>query len=233
LKHIACLTLFAAWSLLLSCDGVESAIQYPMTFVKSKILPMGSWRVFNKDGEVTDKNTFRDLVSETDTTGFRYATENILKSTSLDIVRIMSPTEGSVRGYPNSPNCMVASNETGFVFTNKDTTGASICREQMTKHINYFIGSVKPDIFSEYLGSSTAGNFCFVYTGRQKFVFNGHPLAFYAPYIIFIVRTNTGTAPTYGETVRLNNNLAQDFYKHLGENESVSLMEYQLLFERK
>jgi len=233
-KRLTCFSLLIFWALLLSCEDVEPAFQYPMTFAKTRIIPKGKWRVFTKKGEVTDKNALRNLVLDDDTATFRYAAENyILKSGSIDLVRIMGPNEGWVRSYQGIMDCNVSAVESGFVLTRIDTTRGTVCGEQFTRHFSYYIGSVMPVVFNEFLGSSTRGGYCFGYSTTQKFVFNGHTGAFYAPYILYAVRTITNEPPIYAGSTYLNNNLAHGFYEHLDQNQSISLMEYQLLFERK
>jgi len=208
-----------------------------MTYVKSEMIRVGPWRLYKQNGEVTDKNAFYDPAYAYDTANFREAAENIkntLSSANIQSVRFMNPHEAWVKLYPTGRDCSVTATENGFVLTRNDTTTAGVCGEQMTRHLNYFIGTEKPEIYSEWLYSSTGGGFCFGYTGRQKHVFNGHPLAFYAPYTIFIVRTTSVT----GDLIHIgmftsNNNLTHDFYKHLDKTQTVSLMQYGLLFERK
>ena len=85
---------------------------------------------------------------------------------------------------------------------------------------------VKPDVLSEYVYSSIAGNYIFAYSGRRKFVFQESGGQLVAPVILYNLHSKNFDGGF------VNNTLQPDFYSILTEGDTVALMEYQILYEK-
>lgn len=99
--------------------------------------------------------------------------------------------------------------------------------EVFTRKIDYTIGQVKPEVFSEYLISSTGGYYVFGYSYKPKFILNQSGSQLVAPVIQFAEHsTNT----YFGK--RVNNTLQSDFYKNLPVADTLTLREYLIIYEK-
>jgi len=112
--------------------------------------------------------------------------------------------------------------------TRADTSARLIYNEQFTHSITYNIRQVKPEVYSEYLVSSTRGDYIFGYTGKEKYVLQESNGQLVAPEILFMQHH---LLVYYNG--RANNILQNDFYKNIPTGDTVSIQGYLLLYEKQ
>jgi hypothetical protein len=121
-------------------------------------------------------------------------------------------------------SCVVSEDGANIILTRTDTSIGSTFANELTRHIIYYIGEVKPEVYSEYLISSTRGSYVFGYRAREKFVLLQSEGQILAPFIGF--KQHIGGGP--GIPMYINNNLQTDFYKNIESGDTVTLKEYFL-----
>lgn len=221
--------IFALWVFIAACKKEEGflSIAYPSIYHKSKITTNGELRVFSKAGEITDLAII-SLFNQSDSNIFSQIADYMINNRGmLDTIQFFDSQRARVVDRDISVNCTVMKESSGLVLTSMDTAIRSTNGEVFTRKIDYTIGQVKPEVFSEYLISSTGGYYVFGYSYKPKFILKQSGSQLVAPVIQF-AEHNTNTY--FGKWV--NNSLQGDFYKSLLVGDTLTLRQYLIIYEK-
>jgi hypothetical protein len=214
----------------LCCQDDDS--NYPINYHKSDIHPAGSLRVFTRHGEIKNQFVINRFILR-DTSTYNYWASAIVNYPYLDTIRFSSESKAVVSFFYETIQCSARNTFSTIVLTRSDTTRGFTPRNELTHQVRYLICEEKPEVYSEYLHSSTRGNYLFGFAAREKFVLKRDGAYLSAPMLMFITQYMVGENEYYGIGDYINNTLDSDFYLNLEEKDTVSLMEYQLRFEKE
>ena len=231
MNRISFLLFLCLVSIIYSCQKDSlSGTPYHSTYYKTGIIPTATLRLFTSNGEITDPS----LIDR-----FKGADSNLFNDRATYIANeqgfmdsIMFPDEQNavVVDYYNRTGCKVIYQKGKFLLTQAGVSTGYSYDDIFTNTIFYFIGQIKPDVFTEYLVSSTRGNYQFGYTAGFKYILERKGEKMFSPLIQFI----THHSLTYqGNAGYVNNMLQEDFYTKLAVGDTVALREYDLLYERR
>jgi hypothetical protein len=213
-----------------SCEDDNPApFKYPSVYVKSGFEAVSAVRAFDKNGEITNRTIVEDL-AELDTSFFfgvlRYYTQYI---GLVDTVRFADATHVTLMQAYSKYECTIEVKKDLLILSD-NTIKSNCCTggEVYSRTFNYMLGSVKDEVFSESIRSSTAGHYLFNFTIRKKFVLRKENGKLTAPFILYLIR---GEANDYTAMGNLNNVPEAEFYMNLGEGEILTMMESQIVLE--
>jgi hypothetical protein len=222
------LFLLFLWVLIFSCKKDDAIkITYPSAYHKSGLKTAGDLRVFSSNGEIRDKSVISRF-NQTDTSNFSIVADYIKNNRgTLDSITISDVQHATVYDRYSPLNCLFIQERDRLILTSTDTITGYSSGNEFTQNPDYYIGQVKPEVYAEYLISSTGGNYQFGYTAREKFIFHNSGGQLVAPFIIFMVHRKQ---VEYGGS--MNNILQNDFFKKLPSADTVTLKEYLVLYEK-
>jgi hypothetical protein len=213
----------------LSCDddNETSALTFPSVYIKSGIEAVGKLRVFAVTGELK-QNSIVSRYNQYDTSYFNGYANYIRNDPGImDTVYFLNGQSAVLSHESKDLDCLLTKENNSHILT--ESVVASKCctyGEVVTRSLPYFMARVKPDVFSEYVYSSIAGNYIFAYSGRRKFVFQESGGQLVAPVILYNLHSKNFDGGF------VNNTLQPDFYSILADGDTVALMEYQILYEK-
>ena len=217
-------------SVALSCDDTEVQT-FPGTFYKTKLIQVGNVRFFNAGGELKDYPGEQEII-EDDTAFFNSYLGSFVKYPGgIDTIQFKNAESAVAKAQYSNRNYTVSRSSGYHILTREDITGSVTYGNPYTRHVSYFLGAVKPEVHSETLTSSTAGNYYFSFRGREKLVAGAHGDRLIMPYIAYRFRLTADRHAMAGGFI--NNYMEKDFHKNLTGSENVTLMEYWVLYERK
>ena len=200
----------------------ENLIDSGNTFHRTKSEPAGFIRVFARSGEITNSSIVQRW-EYNDTSNINF----FAGRTSLDTIRILDNGEARLFHFSYSNyNYRVRINE--LKFTAKDTITQYSFLEVYTRTLPYFLSLYKPEVYKEYVISSTAGGYSFAYRTLNEYRLvkdNGH---LKAPWIVALLHTKTFGTTTFV----LQNKMDANFYQYLNESDTVVLREYSISYEQ-
>jgi hypothetical protein len=187
----------------------------------------GELRVFSKAREITDPAIISRF-NQTDSSIFAQIASYMINSRSvLDTIKFSTGKQASVIDRDISVNCTVKVQSKSLLLTAVDPEIGSTSGEVFTRKVDYNIGQVKPEVFSEYLISSTGGYYIFGYSYKPKFILKQSGSQLIAPVIQFAEHSSN---TYFGKWV--NNSLQGDFYKSLLVGDTLTLRQYLIIYEK-
>ena len=226
MKFFPCICLLFFGVIVISCSKETLAeLGYPSIFHKSGFRLNGSLRVFASTGEVIDKDVISRF-NESDSSQLNYQTNYVVSYPGAwDSVTFSDPGHAIM----NSLQCRVDRDGKNYILTRLDTTLSVTYMEEYSHNIAYFIGQIKPIIYSESLSSSTRGEYLFPYSATQKFLLSKTGDKLVAPLIVF--KLYSSYANGLGSyTSYVNNILQDDFFKSMNQGDTVVLNEYVITY---
>jgi len=221
------------WALLICCDqSSDSSLAYPSTYSTDELRWLGNYRVFTRDGEIKDALLSRNLFVE-DTVYHNQLVRFRKYERPFDSVEFLdSHNAVQHRGYRKYKYSVVQSAGQLFL-TGNDTIRGYTYGEVFTRQLTYYLGAVKPEVYAEVLTSSTAGNFAFTYSMREKLVMHRSGEQLSIPVVIWSKRIHGPYIIGHWYTgSSLMNNLQGDFYKYLLEGDTVAITQYEFRLKR-
>jgi hypothetical protein len=88
------------------------------------------------------------------------------------------------------------------------------------------MASVKPQVHSEFIYTSTGGNYHFGYNGQRKFVVKESQGQLVAPLILYTLHSGKF------DSGFVNGELQPGFYSNLAAGDTIALMEFMIYFEK-
>jgi hypothetical protein len=216
----------------LSCEEDDNPIAPSTKYHKKSIEPAGILRLFARSGEITSKNIL-SRYNKYDTIYFNRDVKNYRGQGFIDSISFLKNSVVVLNHNHSNTNYSMRSQGSILVLT-EDKVNDQCCTfgEVLTRSLSYFIGQIKPDVYSEYISSSVRGAYYFGFTGKRKFVLQLKNKQLTAPFILFTKRYFDGI--NYYESRGFAQNLLQpDFFKELSVGDTVSLVEYQTKFEQE
>lgn len=208
-----------------SCSKSSSQISYNSVYHKNGIEAISDLMLFTDQGQVKDIVAINRYVAM-DSFTFSYYSDYINKATDLlDNIQFPDPLHAKILRGNEWANYDLSDQFPRFILTRKDTTVGTSGGDLYSRSLEYWICQYKPDLYQEWLVSSTRGSYVFGYSTREKFVFklSGNQLC--AQIIVFIKHKPY----SYGEYV--NNFMDDKFFVNLSAGDTISLKFYSLKYE--
>lgn len=211
-----------------SCENHKvSTITYPSVYHKTGLSPVGDLRIFTSSGEINRKSVVRRF-SRYDTSYLKhYATTLRDDPNFMDSVNF-SDTQHAVLDHDNKDLHCVLAIEKDFLILTESEASRKCCStdEVFTRSLPYHMVMMKPEVNSEFIQSSTGGNYSFGFNGRRKYVLEESHGKLVAPLIVYIKHSEKF------ESGFVNNVLDSNFYTSLENGDTLTVMEFQILFEK-
>ena len=215
--------------LLFSCeaDNKTSLLTYPSVYHKSGFEAVGNLRVFSSTGEINNRSIVSRF-NQYDTSYFNsYANYINSDPKIMDTVDFVNGQDAMLHHESKYLDCLLEMESDLLILTEIDVNSRCCNQgEVLTRSLPYYMCRVKPEVHSEFLYSSTGGNYRFGFTGRRKYVLQESDGRLVAPLILYNLHSKNF------ESGFVNNFLQPDFYSILTAGDTVTLREYQLLFEK-
>lgn len=205
----------------------DSRITYPSTYRKSGLKPAGELRIFSADGEIRDPVSLSrfNLMDSANFSMYSKAVRD--DSGTMKRIQFQDPHHAMVFDRYLERNCIITRESTRLILSGADTVVGYSSEDVFTHSPSYYISQVKPEVYNEYLISSTGGNYQFGYTGREKFILDRYKGKLVAPFIIFTLH-----GPQQWYTLFVNNVLQGDFYRNILKGDTITIQEYLVLYDR-
>jgi len=192
-------------------DDFSLNIAYPSSYQKSGIRINGNLRVFSLAGEITARSVLSRF-NQSDSAYFSTLANDIgYGSGKMDSIRFLDAQHATVYNSDQPLECLMNAEGENMILSRTDTTRSGTYANELTHNIYYYIGQVKPDVYSEYLISSTRGEYIFGFTAREKFVLKKPESQLLAPLILYRLYPD-GLNNYYYYRGEPNNMLQNDFY---------------------
>ena len=211
-----------------SCKKNDTTqITYPFVYHKSGLKIVSDLRLFSSNGEIRDPELISRFNQQDSSQFTLYANAIGDDHFRMDSVFLQDPQHAVIKDYNVLKNCIITQAGSILTLTTVDTSIGYSSGDEFTSTPGYYIGRIKPEVYTEYLISSTRGAYSFGFTGREIFVFDrlGGQLA--APIILFIHRKQLQQNMSF-----VNNILQEDFYKKMAVGDTLSLKKYLVLYEK-
>jgi hypothetical protein len=211
-----------------SCEKNEvSSITYPSIYYKAGVVPAGNLRVFSSEGEIHSRSVVSRF-SRYDTSYLKHYANSLKGDPKImDSVRLIDINHAMMSYENKILNCVTTIDNNIIILTDTDTS--TVCcsaNEVFTRSLPYQMVQMKPAIHNEFIQSSSGGNYNFGFRGRRKFVLRETLGKLVAPLIVYTRHSEKF------ESGFVNNLLQKDFYTSLVAGDTLSIMEFQVLFER-
>jgi hypothetical protein len=222
------LFLFLLALVIFSCKKNDSTqITYPSVYHKSGMKTAGDLRVFSSNGEILDAGVISRF-NLLDSANFTLYANSIRDDHFImDSIYLQDPQHAIVIDRYVPTNCLITRSGNRLILTGADTIIGYSSGDEFSRTTAYYIGQIKPEVYTEYLISSTRGAYAFGFTGREKFVLDRSGGQLVAPFILFTLHGQQQQSTSY-----VNNILQEDFYKNISVGDTISLKKYLALYEK-
>ena len=215
--------------LFISCKKDEDIqFTYSSIYHKTEIKAVWGVRVFSSHGEIKDHSVIRRIV--------RYILpaspieiEVVTNPGILDSVMFIDAQQAILNHGFFDWHCVISMQSRYLLLTTNDTIQAFTSNDELSQTVGYQLGQFKPEIFLEYLVTSTGGRYLFGYKARTRYVFTQAKNKLSAPIIFYKHYRNS----QFYEGGYINNILQKDFYKNLSPGDTVALQEMAIQYENK
>jgi hypothetical protein len=220
--------IFALLILAFSCNKDDvSPINYPSSYTKSGFEFTGGVRVFSTTGEIKSASIVKRL-TKLDTPLFNIFAHYLRHERVLDKLDFVDSKNNVVDSEYRERNCSFETAGDLVILTEIDTTRACCYyQEVFSRSWRYKIGRIKALIYSEFIVSSTRGDYLFGFNGSIKHVFMKNGGDVVAPVIMYYRHS-----PAQVESGYTNNVLQPAFYKNLASGDTIAIIESRVLYER-
>lgn len=230
MRTISLFFLLVCFLYLFSCRKEDTVIQvsYPSVYTKSELRITSAFRVFSSQGEINTPSIISRF-SESDTSFLSYIANSLLTRQGwIDTIQFSAPPQAKVTYHYYAINCLVSPESGKIILSRTDTSNGFTGGEVLRKTLAFNMGLIKPEVYSEYIYSSTGGNYLFGYTAKEKFVFTEYEKQLSAPVILFKLRKDGVSQYDY-----TNNILPTNFYKTLQTGDTLSIWECSILYQKR
>lgn len=216
-------------ALMLACkeDKKASLLIYPAVFHKSGVEAIGNLRVFSSTGEIKNSAVISRF-NRYDTSYLNSYAHYISGDPQImDTIDFITGQGARLRHEGLDLNCLLTMEGDLIILTERNVTRkCCTTTEVLTRSLPYHMSRLKPEVHSEFLQSSTGGNYNFSFTGRSKYILKESDGKLVAPLILYNLHARNFVSSF------INNLLSAGFYSTLAAGDTVALKEYQLVFEK-
>ncbi|HEX6893494.1 MAG TPA: hypothetical protein VF141_22435 [Chryseolinea sp.] len=146
----------------------------------------------------------------------------------MDSVKFVDRQHAMLDHENNNTNCLLAIESDLLILTETDASRkCCFAGEVFTRSLPYQLVRLKPEVHTEFIQSSSGGNYSFGFTGRRKYVLKESYGKLIAPLILYTRHSEKF------ESGFVNNVLQRDFYSNLDPGDTLSVMEFQIHFEKQ
>lgn len=223
LPIVVLLLLFAA-----SCKkDANVTVAYNILYYKYEVKAAGGIRVFTDAGEVTDASIVNNFQAS-DSDYYNNFSYNVINNHEfLDTIVFKNQASAVVKYYGFENNYTVNSQDGKLVLTSLKVIPRVQGGETFTRSFSYYARQIKPAVSNEYIISSVGGYYQFSYSLIEKYVVTqagNEKIA--APVVVYNEHSDGRTA----WSGYFNGSLQNGFYKQIPAGDTVTLAEYQLIF---
>jgi hypothetical protein len=205
----------------------EIPITYSSIYHKTEVKAVWGAKVFSSNGEIKDRSVIRRIVRN-----FNLASPGEIEAVrlpgSLDSVIFIDAQQAVLNHSFFNWHCTVSTQSPYIVLTTNDTIEGYSESNELSQTVRYHLGQFKPEIFTEYIISSTRGGYLFGYKAKTRYVLTQAKNKLSAPIIFYKHQRNSWF---YGSGY-INNILQKDFYKNLSAGDTVALQEMAIMYEK-
>ncbi len=221
---------FEFFNIFFSCKKEAEIIrfQYPSAYSKSEIKIQGDIRVFSISGEIINISIVNRFVQDDSLAYSNDINYKLIDRSFLDSILFIDATRANVLEQYIKLNCQITQTSRKIVLSRTDTSIGYTIGNELRRNIKYYLGQIKPEVFSEFINSSTGGFYLFGYRAKEKFIFTEVDGQIAAPLIQYSLYKTNGLE----HRSSTNNLLQPDFYKSLGSGDTVSIREAVILFQK-
>lgn len=208
-----------------NADGIS--VSYNSRYFKDKAVAIGSIRLFARSGEIKDADAVSRYTAS-DSNYYKYFPDRILGLGELLDTVVIKNRDTALINLTGTPNKYLVTYQPGkLVLVSAQLATGYTYNETYSRSFDYYANESRPVISDEYILSSTGGFYQFGYVCRPKYVLtqasNGKVAA---PVVAFFQHKSNGD----NYAVYFNGSLQQGFYEQIPSGDTVSLQEFQLIF---
>lgn len=231
MRHFRFLFLVAAGIYIFSCgEDDPDPITYPSVYQKAGTEAVGSLRLFTSQGEIRSQAIISTFMQR-DTPSFNIFVRMVRTYEGImDTVQFIDPQHARLSHEWEIFDCSFSADNELLILTRSEISPECCFPGDIyTRSLPYYLSRVKPEVHSEFIYSSTGGNYYFGYRGKRKFVLRKGPDGKIVAPMIWYTRHSANMNRYSGN---LNNMLQSDFYRNLVAGDTLTLMEFNILFEK-
>lgn len=213
----------------LSCSKDGTAfLNSPGIYFKDNITLTSETRVFTSTGQVKNSNIVQRFDSKDSAFYGAFRNEVYFYRGKMDSLKVTSSGIMEVNDNYQYRSYEVTSKGKNITLTARDTTAGYSYEEVYTRTLLYYLGFYKPPVFSEYLVSSTRGQYQFGYSTLQQYYLVQQDNLFNVHWVFAIAHKANGST----NFLRLQNKADLNFYKKLNTGDTVTIREYELTYDK-
>jgi hypothetical protein len=146
----------------------------------------------------------------------------------MDTVRFIDPENARIYDYSYRDYSITKQNS-DILLSSKSNIQLLISGDVFTKSAMYWINQYKPPVYSEYISSSTGGNYVFGYETKYLFVLSPVKGTVKANWIIMTVRSLKNNFQVYS----IQNKPDFNFYRSMTATDTVVLQQYVVNYTKQ
>lgn len=100
-------------------------------------------------------------------------------------VHLENPQHAVMNDRYTRKNCLIVREKFRMILTRVDTSAGYSDTDEFTRSPSYYIAKFNPEVYSEYLISSTRGFYQFGYTSRERLILDRTSAQLGDPSIVF------------------------------------------------
>lgn len=223
------IVIFIAIIFLCSCKKDDQfSIEPSSLYYKSSIEMRGSMKMYTRDGEIKDPLILYKYYG-LDSAWFTSRSQTLFPGRGrMDTVRFIDSEKARIYDYSYRDYSITKQNS-DLLLSSKSNIQLLISGDVFSKSPMYWINEYKPPVYSEYISSSTGGNYVFGYETKYLFVLSPVKGTVKANWIIMTVRSPKNNFQVYS----IQNKPDFNFYRSMTATDTVVLQQYVVNYTKQ
>jgi hypothetical protein len=224
------LVIFIAIIFFSSCKKDDEFLIEPSSlYYKSSIEMLGSMKMYTGNGEIKDPLIIYKYYG-LDSAWFISRRKILFPERGrMDTIRFIDPENARIYDYYSYRDYSITKQNSDLLVTSKSNIQLLISNDVFSKSPMYWINQYKPPVYSEYISSSTGGNYVFGYDTKYLFVLSPAKGIVKANWIIMTVRTPNNNFQVYS----IQNKPDLNFYRSMAATDTVVLQQYVVSYTKQ
>jgi hypothetical protein len=225
-----CMVIFIAIIFFSSCKKDEEfSVEPSSLYYKSSIQPVGPMKFFTGNGEIQDLSTINKYYGLDSAWFTRRSRALFPEHGAMDTVRFIDQENARMYNYYSYRDCSITKQNSDLLLTDKLTIQLFTSGDVFTNSPMYLISQYKPAVYSEFIVSSTGGNYLFGYDTRYLFVLSPVNGTLKANWIIMTTRSANRNFNVYS----IQNKPDFNFYRSMTATDTVLMQQYVINYTKK
>jgi hypothetical protein len=214
--------LFIAVMFFSSCKKEEQFSIEPSSLYYKSSKEELAIKVFTGSGEIKDQSIINRFITLDSGLLKNYSINLFPNRGEVDTIRFIDLENARISEIYSYRDYSTVKQNSDLLLTSKIDLQLTNYGDPFTKTLGYWICQYKPPIHSEYLVSSTGGNYIFGYDTKELFVISTEKGVVKANWILMVARYTNGSFRVYS----IQNKLDFNFYKSLKLTDTITLQQY-------